>query len=89
MRIAYLYHRSDTMGGAPIHLRDLSRRLIDSGHEARIFLGGDGPFLGNLEAHDVPFETLKIGYFRQSMRSCLTLENPAGARSNAIRFTTV
>ena len=38
MRIAYLYHRSDTMGGAPIHLRDLSRRLIDDGHEARIFL---------------------------------------------------
>ena len=59
MRIAYLYHRSDTMGGAPIHLRDLSRRLIDSGHEARIVLAGDGLFLGNLEAHDVPFETLK------------------------------
>jgi hypothetical protein len=60
MRIAYLYHRADTMGGAPIHLRDLCRRLIDEGHEAKIFIGGGGPFLDNLEEHGVPYETLKF-----------------------------
>jgi len=59
LRIAYLYHRADTMGGAPIHLRDLSRRLIDEGHEAKIFIGGEGPFLRNLEEHGVPYETLR------------------------------
>ena len=37
----------------------------------------------------IAFETLKIGYFRQSMQSCPTLENPAGVRNNAIRFATV
>lgn len=59
MRIAFVYHRSDTMGGAPIHLRDLTRRLNEEGHEARIFIGGDGPFLDNLREHGVPYEPLK------------------------------
>lgn len=59
MKIAYLYHRSDTMGGAPIHLRDLGRRLIMDGHETKVFIGGDGPFLAHLEEHGVPYQRLK------------------------------
>lgn len=60
LKVAYVYPRSDTMGGAPIHVRDMTRRLLDEGHEAKVFIGGDGPFLENLEAHGVPYESLRF-----------------------------
>ena len=58
MRVAYIYPRSDTMGGAPIHLRDMTKRLIQEGHEAKVFIGGNGAFLENLDSHKVPFKSL-------------------------------
>ena len=40
MRIFFISARGDSFGGASLHVRDMARRLMDDGHEARIAVGG-------------------------------------------------
>ncbi|MFT4549192.1 MAG: glycosyltransferase involved in cell wall biosynthesis [Pseudoalteromonas tetraodonis] len=40
MKILYIIARGDAFGGASLHVRDVSRRLMDDGHEVRILVGG-------------------------------------------------
>lgn len=40
MKIAYVIARGDAFGGASLHVCDMARRLVDDGHEARVFVGG-------------------------------------------------
>lgn len=53
MRIAFLITRSDTIGGAQIHVRDLARRLVEDGHEPLVITGEAGPYTDALTAAGV------------------------------------
>ena len=52
--------RADAVGGASIHVRDLAQAMIERGHEAVVFLGGEGPVTGQLAAAGVPFRSLRL-----------------------------
>lgn len=56
MRIAYILTRADAVGGASIHVRDLSRAMAAQGHEVCVFIGGRGPVTDQLAT---PFHTLR------------------------------
>lgn len=54
MKVAYALTRSDTVGGAAVHVRDCARAMFDRGEEAAVIVGGEGPFLDQLEEAGVP-----------------------------------
>ena len=54
LRIAFLITRSDTVGGAAIHVRDLARSLLDLGHDVHVLVGADGPYGDILRQLDIP-----------------------------------
>lgn len=58
LRIAFVITRSDAIGGAQIHVRDLAGSLRDEGHEVRVWVGGSGPFVAALEQRGLPVEVL-------------------------------
>jgi glycosyltransferase involved in cell wall biosynthesis len=59
VRIAYIVTRSDPIGGAQIHVRDLSRAMRDRGHEATVIAGGTGPFTTGLQTEGIPTVILR------------------------------
>lgn len=50
MRIVFVVTRSDAIGGAQIHVRDLATALRDTGHEPVVLCGGNGPWVEQLRA---------------------------------------
>lgn len=59
MRIVYVITRSDAVGGASIHVRDLARAMMERGHEVTVLAGGDpGPVTEQLTAAGVKWESL-------------------------------
>ncbi len=59
MRIAQLITRSDAVGGATVHVRDLSVGLQRAGHEVVVFLGeGEGPVPSLLDEAGVPWHSV-------------------------------
>lgn len=58
MRIAYVITRSDSIGGAHIHVRDLAGELLRLGHEVTVLVGGEGPFTQELSRLGIPFRAL-------------------------------
>lgn len=59
MRIAYFITRSDAIGGAHVHVRDLSHAMLRAGHDVRVLVGGEGPFTEQLDERGVPVVHLK------------------------------
>lgn len=57
MRIAYLITRSDAIGGAHIHVRDLSQTMMRD-HEVTVMVGGEGPFTEQLRERNIPYVSL-------------------------------
>lgn len=43
-KISYLITRSDTVGGAHVHVLDLASRAQDDGYSVEVLVGGDGPY---------------------------------------------
>jgi glycosyltransferase involved in cell wall biosynthesis len=60
VKIAYLITRADAVGGASIHVRDLSRAMLDRGHEVLVLLGGTGPVSEQMAKSGVPCRNLKF-----------------------------
>lgn len=59
MRLLYCLTRSDTVGGAHIHILDLARWMRERGAEVHIAVGGGaGPFCEWLSAHGLPWTRL-------------------------------
>jgi glycosyltransferase involved in cell wall biosynthesis len=58
MRIVQVVTRGDVVGGAQLHVLDLSTSLIAAGHDVTVLLGGQGSFTDRLAAADVPFRTV-------------------------------
>jgi glycosyltransferase involved in cell wall biosynthesis len=50
MRVAFVITRSDIIGGASLHVRQLAASLQRQGHEVLVVVGGHGPFLAELRA---------------------------------------
>ena len=59
MRIAYVITRSDDLGGAQIHVRDLASALKESGHDVVVLAGGGGVLARQLEERGVRVVTLR------------------------------
>lgn len=59
MRIAYIITRSDLIGGAQVHVRDLAAALMEHGHEPVVLTGGSGPFTDALRDAGVDTISLK------------------------------
>jgi len=59
MKIAHVITRSSEVGGAHIHVRDLSRWLLEQGHEVKVFVGGEGAFIDVLKEASLPYTQLK------------------------------
>jgi len=58
MRIAYLVTRSDALGGATVHVRDMARAMLAQGHDVMVLVGGEGPVTEDLRALGIPCRTL-------------------------------
>jgi glycosyltransferase involved in cell wall biosynthesis len=59
VRIAYVITRADAVGGASIHVRDLSRAMLERGHQVLVLTGGEGPVTEQLRSAGVPFLPLR------------------------------
>ena len=56
MKIAFVITRSDAVGGAHIHVRDLAEALLVQGHQAIVALGGGkGHFTDDLDERKIPW----------------------------------
>jgi glycosyltransferase involved in cell wall biosynthesis len=58
MRIVHIITRSDNVGGAQIHVRDLSVTALEQGHRVTVLTGGVGPFTEDLSEHGVPWVSI-------------------------------
>ncbi len=66
MRIAYVITRSDAVGGASIHVRDMARAAVAVGHSVVVLLGGEGPVTEQLTSAGVPWRSLR--FLRRAVR---------------------
>ncbi len=58
MRILHAVTRSDSIGGAQIHVANLCEALIEQGHETLVLAGGKGPFQDELDRRRIPFQAV-------------------------------
>lgn len=58
MKIAFVITRGDSIGGAHIHVRDLSLHLLAQGHSVTVIVGGQGDYTQELERVGVPHRSL-------------------------------
>lgn len=59
MNIVFIITRSDVLGGAQIHVRDLAWGLLREGHSVTVLVGGRGPFTDELERMGIPFWSVR------------------------------
>lgn len=59
MRIAFVITRSDSIGGAQVHVRDLAVHLLHEGHSVTVLVGGEGPFVEELAEKGIPYRCLR------------------------------
>ena len=59
MKIAFVITRSDEIGGAHIHVRDMASWLLQQGHDVHVFVGGDDIFSDELRRCAVPVSALR------------------------------
>ncbi|MCB9481229.1 MAG: glycosyltransferase family 4 protein [Desulfobacteraceae bacterium] len=59
MKIAFLITRSDTIGGAHVHVKDLAVKLGNDGHDVAVLIGGNGVFSDILKKSGVMVRNLK------------------------------
>ena len=55
MKVTYCITRSDTIGGAHVHVADMAAWMRSQGHEAGVIVGGEGPYCDHLEKLGVPY----------------------------------
>jgi glycosyltransferase involved in cell wall biosynthesis len=59
VRIAYIVTKSDPIGGAQIHVRDLAASVQAHGHSPVVITSGKGPFIDELRAQGTPTIVLR------------------------------
>jgi len=55
MKIAYVTTLSSPVGGAQVHVRDLSEALIKKGHQCEVFVGAEGVLTDWLKERAIPY----------------------------------
>ncbi|MEE9386774.1 MAG: glycosyltransferase family 4 protein [Nannocystaceae bacterium] len=60
MRVALIITRSDAVGGAQIHVRDLAQALKEDGHDPVVLAGERGPLFGMLDDVGVEHRALSM-----------------------------
>ena len=65
MKIAYVITRSDEVGGAHIHVRDLAQWMSNLGHEVKVFVGGEGVFTEKLT--EVNLSVFRLQYMQREI----------------------
>jgi glycosyltransferase involved in cell wall biosynthesis len=65
MKIVYVITRTDSVGGASIHVRDLASAMIRRGAAVTVLVGDEGPVTEQLAAAGVPFRSLR--FLRRSL----------------------
>lgn len=66
MRISHIITRSDSIGGAQVHVRDLALELVNSGFDVDILVGGNGPYIKELA--DLRLKVSRIPHLVRSIR---------------------
>lgn len=56
MKVAYIITRSDVIGGAQVHVRDLAVELTSIGHEPVVITGNSGPLTEQLSQHGIRYK---------------------------------
>jgi glycosyltransferase involved in cell wall biosynthesis len=79
LRIAYIVTRSDTVGGAQVHVRDLAVSLRNRGHEPVVLTSGGGPYVDALRAAGV--ETISLKHLSAAIRPIADLRALGEIRS--------
>lgn len=59
MKIQYIITRSDTIGGAQVHVYDLAKKMHDLGHDVTVLVGGRGIFYTLLQENGIKVIELK------------------------------
>lgn len=59
LHVAFVITRGDAVGGATIHVRDMARMLIASGHRATVLVGGEGEVLREFDRCGIPYRSVK------------------------------
>jgi glycosyltransferase involved in cell wall biosynthesis len=59
MKIAYLITRADDVGGAQVHVRDMSEAFRLLGHDVTVIAGGSGRFSAELRSRGIPHRALR------------------------------
>jgi glycosyltransferase involved in cell wall biosynthesis len=57
--VIFVITRADSVGGATIHVRDLARALLETGHWAKVLVGGEGPVTDAFREAGVPYRSLR------------------------------
>lgn len=79
LKIAYIVTRSDLIGGAQVHVRDLAVSLLGDGHEAVVLTGRNGPYVDALRTAGVEVVTLQ--HLRASINPVRDVQALAEIRS--------
>lgn len=66
LKVAYLITRSDTVGGAHVHVLDLAARAQSEGHQVEVLVGGDGPYAALLR--DKGLQVVNLRYLVRPIR---------------------
>jgi len=59
MHVVYIITRSDAIGGAHVHVRDLCLALQRAGHRATVLVGGAGPYVEELVDRGIEVHSIK------------------------------
>jgi len=61
MKIIYIITRSDSIGGAQIHVKDMALGMIEQGHDVTVFAGGseDSFYINELRKNGIPYRIIK------------------------------
>lgn len=59
LKIAFVVTRSDAVGGAQVHVRDMATALKLAGHDPVVLAGGDGPWFNQLRERGIPLIALR------------------------------
>jgi len=54
MNIVYIITRSDSIGGAHVHVRDMATWMLSNGHRPNVVVGGEGPYIAELSRRGIP-----------------------------------
>ena len=71
LNIFYLITRSDTIGGAHVHMMDLAARAQSDGHNVEVLVGGNGPYAALLR--DKGLKVINLRYLVRPVRPHLDI----------------